>query len=97
MHRLEAALDRTCPQHREGFHRPGDPLELLGTQVLQLEEIAKEPARGLGNDNRVRRGDALKACCKVRCLADDIVLLRFAGPHNIPNHHHPGGNPYPDL
>jgi len=97
VHCLEAALDRTCPQHRESTHRPDDPLEVLGPKVLQLEEIAEEPARGLGNDNRVRLGDALKACREVRRLADNIVLLRFAGPHKIPNHHHPGGSPDPHL
>jgi hypothetical protein len=72
VHCLEAALDRTCPQHRESTHRPDDPLEVLGPKVLQLEEIAEEPARGLGNDNRVRLGDALKACREVRRVSPTI-------------------------
>ena len=97
VHRLEAALDGTCPQHRESLHRPGDPLEVLWPEVSQLEEIAQQPARGLGNDDRVRLGDGLKARREVRRLADNIVLLRFAGPHKIPDDHHPGGNPYPHL
>ena len=97
VHCLEAALDRTCPQRRERSHRTGDPLELLWSKVPQLEEIAEQIARGLGNDDCVRLGDALKACREVRCLADYIVLLRLAGPQKIPDHHHPGGNPYPHL
>src|SRR4051795_12644387 len=39
----EAALDRTCPEHRESFHRPSNPLELLWPEILQFEEIAKKP------------------------------------------------------
>ncbi len=97
VHRLEAALDRTCPQHRESCHRPGDPLELLWPEVPQLEEIAQQPAGGLGNDDRVRLGDALKACREVRRLADDTALLRFAGPDKVPDHHQAGGNPNPHL
>src|SRR6478736_2454819 len=94
---FEAALDRTWPPHRESFHRPRNPLELLWPEVLQLEKIAKEPARALRYDYHVRLGDALKACGEVRRLAYNIVLLRFAGPHKIPDHHHPSGSPYPHL
>src|ERR1700756_4958837 len=53
VHRLEAARDRTYPQHRERLHRPGDPLEVLGPEVSQLEETADKPEGGLGNDDRV--------------------------------------------
>jgi hypothetical protein len=52
---------------------------------------------GLGNDDCVRLGNTLKACREVRCFADNIVLLRFAGPDKIPDHHHPGGNSDPHL
>jgi hypothetical protein len=62
VHRLETALDKTRPQHREGFRRPSDPLEFSWPEVPQLEKIAQQPARGLCNDGRVRLGDALKAC-----------------------------------
>jgi hypothetical protein len=72
VHRLEAALDRTCPQHRESCHRPGDPLELLWPEAPQLEEIAEPPARGLSNDDRVRLGDGLKACREVRRLPANL-------------------------
>ena len=97
MHCLEAALDRTCPQGRESSHRPGDPLELPWSEVLQFEETTEEPARGLGYDDRIRLGDAMKACRQVRCLPDDIEFLPFAGPHKVPDYHHPGGGPYPNL
>src|SRR6516162_7938502 len=34
VHRLEAALDRTCPEHSESPDRPGDPLELAWPKVV---------------------------------------------------------------
>ena len=97
MHRLEAALDKTRPHHREGFRSPSDPLEFSWPKVPQLEKIAQQFARGLGNDDGVRLGDALKARREVRRLADNTALLRFAGPDKISNDHHPGGNPNPHL
>jgi hypothetical protein len=88
VHRLEAARDRTCPRHRERSHRPGDPLEVLWPKVPQLEESAHQPPGRLGNDNRVRLGDGLKARCRRErdfcgrrqapqtCLRDDTLAQR---------------------
>ena len=57
--RLEAAFDRTRPQRRPRSHRPGDALEVLGSEVLKLEQIAQQFSRALGDDDPVRLGDAL--------------------------------------
>ena len=57
--RLEAALDRTRSQCREGAHPPGDALEVLRPEVFELEQFADEPARAFGDDCRIRLGDAL--------------------------------------
>ena len=46
-------------QRRPGSHRPGDALEVLGPEVLQLEQIAEELSRALGDDDRVRLGNRL--------------------------------------
>jgi hypothetical protein len=97
VHRLEAALDRTCAQRRKSSHWTCDPLELPWSEVPQFKEIAEEPARGLGYNERVRLGNGLKACREVRCLPNDIVFLPFAGPHKVPDYHHPGGSSYPLL
>src|ERR1700730_16932037 len=97
MHRLETAFDRTCPQYCENPYRPGDPLEFLWPEVLQLEETAEQPTRGLCYDYRVRLRNGLQASGEVRRLADNIVLRCFAGPNKIPDHHHPRGRPYPYL
>jgi hypothetical protein len=64
--RLEAALDRTRPQRRPGPHPPGDALEIPGPKVPKLEQIAKKPSRALGDDDRVRLGDALQARREIR-------------------------------
>ena len=92
--RLSTELARSTAN---ALHRPGNPLELPWPEVPQLEEIAEQPARGLGNDDRVRLGDALQAGREVRRLADNTALLRFAGPDKVSDHHHPGGNPDPHL
>ena len=77
MQRLEAAFRRTRPQRRPGPHRPGDALEVLGPEVLKLEQIAEEFSRALSDDDRVRLGNPLQARREVRCLADNAALLRL--------------------
>ena len=52
------------------------PLRSCAAEVFQIEEIAEQLSRALGNDDRVRLGDPLQTCRKVRRLADDAALLR---------------------
>ena len=78
MQRLETAFRRTRPQRRPGPHRPGDALEVFGTEVLQIEQIAEKPSRTLGYDDRIRLGDSLEARREVRRLAYNAALLRLA-------------------
>ena len=87
---LEAAFRRTRPQRRPGPHRPGDALEVLGPEVLQLEQIAEKFSRGLGNDHHVRLGDPLQARREVRRLADDAALLRLARSDQVADDDQPG-------
>ena len=90
--RLEAAFHRTRPQRRPGSHRPGDALEVLGPEVLQLEQIAEQLSRALGDDDRVRLGDPLQARREVRRLADDAALLRLPRSDQVADHDQPGRN-----
>ena len=92
MQRLEAAFHRTRPQRRQGPHRPGDALEVLGPEVLKLEQIAEKPSRAFGDDHRVRLGDALQARREVRRLADDAVLLRRTRADQVADDDQPGGD-----
>src|SRR6516225_5426152 len=90
---FETALDRTWPSHGETFYPPCDPLELLWSEVPQFEEIAKEPARALSYDYRVRSSNALQPCCEIRRLAHNITLLRCAGYDNISNDYQASRSP----
>ena len=92
MQRVEAAFKRTRPQRRPGPYRIGDTPEFAGPKVLKLEQIAEQFPRALGDDDRVRPGDALQAGCKVRCLANDAALLRLARPDQVADYDQPGGN-----
>ena len=90
--RLEAAFHRTRPQRRPDAYRAGDALEVLGSEVLQLEQIAEQPSRALADDHHVRLCDPLQARREVRRLADDAALLRFPRSDQVADHHQPGGN-----
>jgi hypothetical protein len=57
--RFEAALHRACAQCRPSPHRSGDALEVLGSEVLKVEEVARQFPRALSDDHRVRFSDAL--------------------------------------
>ena len=93
MQRVEAAFHRTHPQRRPGPHRPGDALEVLGPEVLQLEEVAEKPARALGDDDHVRLGDPLQPRREVRRLADDAALLRLPRADEVADDDQPSRDP----
>src|SRR5215475_15590071 len=97
MHCVEAALYRIWPERRECSHRTVDPLKLLRSKVPQLEEITEKPERGICNHDHVWFGNALKPGCKVRCLANDGLLLRSAGADQVANDHQPGCDANPSL
>ena len=95
--RLEAAFRGTRPQRRPGPRRPGDALEVLRPEVLKLEQIAEQPARALGDDDRVRLGDRLQARREVRRLADDAALLRLPRSDQVADDDQPGRDPDPHV
>ena len=92
----ETPQEASSPKEILAAKRP-DPAPRRDGDTVRLEDIAEQPARGLGNDDRVRLGDALKACREVRRLADNTALLRFAGPDQISDDHQAGGSPDPHL
>ena len=75
--RLSTALGRSAPYARTA---PFDALELVGSEVLKLEQITEQLSRALGDDDRVRLGDPLQARREVGCLADDRLLLSRTRP-----------------
>jgi hypothetical protein len=68
--RLPTGLARSAAQARAG-----DALEVRGPEVLQLEEIAEQPSRAVGDDDGTRLGQSLQARREVWRLADDRLLL----------------------
>ena len=91
--RLEPARDGARTQYLPGRHRRGDALDLDGAEIAVLEEIADQPARARGDDDRVRLGQGLQPGGEVRRLADDRLLLRRAFADQIADDHQPGGDP----
>ena len=59
-------------------------------EVAQTEQIAEQPARGSGDDNRPRLGQGLKARCKVRRIPDHCVLAQRTLAAEVANHHQAG-------
>ena len=78
-------------------HRRGDALDLDGAEVAALEEIADQPARARGDNDRPRLGQGLQASREVWGLADDRLLLSRAFADQIADHYQPGGDPDPRL
>src|SRR5262249_53669532 len=97
MHRLEAACHGTRLQHRPRPHRPGNALEAPRPKVIELEEIAEKSSRALGDDDRIRFGNALQPRRKVQRLAYHAALLRLARWNQVPDDNQSCANPCPYL
>ena len=87
--RLSTALGRSTCQAGTGSV---EALDLDGAEIAVLEEIADQPARALGDDDRVRLGQGLQPGGEVGRLADDALLLRRAFADQIADDHQPGGD-----
>src|SRR5262249_38888430 len=88
--RFEAAL-----RSRQAFDRPcrdrfGNTLDLVATEVTQMEQITEQPARGAGEDDRPRLGQCLKARRKVRRIPDQSMLPQGTLATEVANHHQAG-------
>ncbi len=68
------------------------PFHLDGAEIAVLEEIADQPARARGDDDRVRLGQGLQTGGEVRRFADDRLFLRRAFADQVADDHQPGGN-----
>ena len=70
--------------------RLGNTLDFVPAEVTQMKQIAEQPARGGGDDDRPGLGQGLKAGCKVRRLPDHSVLPQRTLAAKVADHHHPG-------
>ena len=62
----------------------------MPAEVAQTEQIAEQPARGAGDDDRPRRGQGLQAGCEVRRVSDHRVLPQRALAIEVAHHHQAG-------
>ena len=92
MQGLKAAFHGTRPQRGPGPRRPGDTLEVLGSEVLELEEIAEQLSRAVGDHDHVRLGQRLQARRQVRRVADDATFLRISRSDQVADHDEPSGD-----
>ena len=61
VHRFETALGGADPDHPPGPDGLGETLEVLRTEVGELEDPADEPPRAPADDDAARRGERLQA------------------------------------
>src|SRR6516162_1965573 len=73
------ALDIPRRHDAPGRHRLGEPLQLIGPQICEVEVIAEHRAGGRADDDLVRLRQCLETRRQVRRLADDCGL-RCASP-----------------
>ena len=62
------------------------PLTSLVPRSCKIKEATKQFPCALGDDDRVRFGNALQARREVGCLADDAALLRLPRADQIADH-----------
>ena len=95
--RLKAAGDAAFAQDFPGADRLGEAFERGRRDRFIGEQVAGQPPR-CGVDHRsVRRRGRLQPSREVRCLADDVALLRFAGADQFADHDEAGGDADTDL
>ena len=76
MRRFEARLCLRFAQDRPGADRDIQPLEVLQIQRLQLEGVAEQPTRLIGDQDATWLGARLQARGQIGRIADDGLLLR---------------------
>ena len=94
---IKAALDGSWSQRRPGAHWADDALKVVAPKVLKLEQVAHELPSALRNHHPVRLRNALQSRRKVRCLANDGLLLRSARADQIADNHEPCSDAYTGL
>src|SRR5256885_760422 len=75
---LKPARDDARAQHLPSRHRYSDAFDLDGSEIAVIEEIANQPARARGDDDRVWFGKSLQTGGDVGRLANDRLLLSRA-------------------
>ena len=88
--RLEPARRRADAEDAVRADRRGEALGLDRAQVGALEQVADEPARGLGDHDAAGLGQRLQPGGQVRGLADDRLLPGGPAAEQVADHDQPG-------
>src|SRR5262249_6470355 len=97
MQGLEPAGEGTQTQYLPGRYRRGDALDLDGTEVAVLEDIADQPTRAGSDDDSARLRYCLQPSSEVRRLTDHRLFLRRTFPNQISDNYQSGGDSDPRL
>src|SRR5215472_13056012 len=89
---LETVIDTARAKHLPDLHRFSETFKPRCAQIAKLEQLAEQAASAHGNDDCIRLGEGLQPRGKVRCLANDRLLLRRAFANQIANDYEPGGD-----
>ena len=90
--RPEAALGGRQALDRPRPGRLANTLKLVLAKIAQKEKIAKQPARGLSDYDRIWLDQRLQASCKVRRVPDHSMLAEPALAAAVADHHYAGGD-----
>lgn len=95
--RLETAFRPALAGDAADGERPSKALEALRPEVVELKQIAYQPARGRADDHRAELRQHLQARCEVRHIADHRLLARCPLTDHIADHRRVGSNAHPRL
>ena len=90
--RLEPAFGVAFPEDAPGPHRLGEALERGRREPRELEQIADEAPRAIGDDHRAGFGEPLQPRRQIRRLSRYPPLLRLARANKIADDHQPCGD-----
>ena len=92
MQRFKSAFGPPFADHSPGQDRLGEALERGRRERGELEKIAENPPRGLGDDHRAALGEPLQSSREVGRLAGYPALLCLAHANKFADHHQPRGD-----
>ena len=85
--RLEPAQHPALAEHPPRRLPLGEARQRLRAEIGKIEQSADLPARRIGDDQRVRRGQGLQPGGEVGCLANHSLFLRRALANQIADDH----------
>jgi hypothetical protein len=89
MQRFKSTFGPSFADHPPSQNRFGEALERGRRERGELEKVAENPPRGLGDDHCAVLGEPLQSSREVGCLASYPTFLRLAHANKVADHHQP--------